>query len=85
MIAPVDLIVIASAEQTPARCVVCAGDIATGEGVTAGYRGRWLRFKCSGCVSRFRADPERFLIEHPDGCCTGGHAETSPASEWTCD
>jgi len=77
--------IVDSAYQPAARCVVCAGEIAEGEGFTARYRGHKLRLKCSNCVSRFQANPDRYLAAHPDGCCSENHASGSPASEWACD
>jgi hypothetical protein len=81
---PVFLIV-DSAHPPAARCVVCGGETAEGEGFTARYRERTLRLKCSDCVSRFRADPDRYLAGHADGCCSESHPRGSPASEWACD
>lgn len=56
-----------------ASCVVCGNEIAAGEGVTATYGERTLRFKCPGCAARFEADPERYLAGAPEGCCGGEH------------
>ena len=67
--------------EAAAQCVVCGSDIAAGEGLTARYGERTLRFKCPGCLSRFEADPERFLAQPQAGCCNGKH-DHSPASEW---
>jgi len=78
-------IVIRNSTFEPAgRCIVCAGDIPAGEGLTARYGERTLRFKCPGCLDRFEADPERYLTAHQSGCCNEEHAD-SPASEWRCD
>jgi len=77
-----ELVVLNSADQPAATCLVCGNEIPAGEGVTASYRGRTLRFKCPGCVSRFEADPEPFLAGRTGGCCGGAH-EHSPASEWS--
>ena len=79
-IAP-ELIVIDSRDQPAASCVVCGNDIPAGEGVTARYQGRTLRFKCPGCYARFEADPEPYLAGRHAGCCGGEH-DHSPASEW---
>ena len=76
-----DLVVIDSRAQPAALCVVCGNDVGAGEGVTASYRGRILRFRCTGCLTRFQADPEPFLAGHTGGCCGGQH-DHSPASEW---
>ena len=46
-----------SAREPAAHCVVCGNDIAAGEGLTARYGERTLRFKCPGCLVRFEADP----------------------------
>ena len=78
-------IVIWNSELEPsARCLVCGNDIPAGRGLTARYRERTLRFKCQGCLTRFEADPERYLAGHEVGCCSDEH-ERSPASEWRCD
>ncbi|MBF6606300.1 MAG: hypothetical protein IVW53_12030 [Chloroflexi bacterium] len=69
-----ELIVLDSRHEAAAQCVVCGNDIAAGEGVTARYQDRTLRFKCPGCAARFEADPDR--CPPHDG---------SPASEWRCD
>ena len=71
------LSVVDSSDQPAAACVVCGNDISAGEGVTARYRGRTLRFKCPGCYARFEADPEPYLAGHQAGCCNG---ETRGAS-----
>ena len=80
-IAP-ELIVLDSRDQPAASCVVCGNDIPAGEGVTARYQGRTLRFKCPGCYARFEADPEPYLTGDQAGCRHGEH-DHSPASEWT--
>ena len=67
--------------EAAGQCVVCGSDIAAGEGLTARYGERTLRFKCPGCLSRFEADPERFLAQPEAGCCNGEH-DHSPATEW---
>ena len=77
-----DLVLGDSRLQPAAHCLVCGSDIPPGEGVTARYNGRWLRFRCAGCLARFGQDPERFLAGHGEGCCQGD-AECSPMSEWT--
>lgn len=70
--------------ESSATCLVCGNDIPAGEGLTARCGERTLRFKCPGCLSRFEADPERYLAGHEAECCSGEH-EDSPASEWRCD
>jgi hypothetical protein len=83
VIAP-ELIVVDSRGEPAASCVVCGNDILAGEGVTARYLGRTLRFKCRGCYGRFEADPQRYLAGQQLSCCAGEH-DHSPASEWRCD
>lgn len=77
-----ELVVLDSSVQPAAPCVVCGNDIKVGEGVTAQYQGRTLRFKCPGCYARFEADPARYLAGPQAGCCGGEH-DHSPASEWS--
>lgn len=78
-------IVIRNSRLEPtARCLVCGNDIPAGEGLTARYEDRSLRFKCPGCLSRFEAEPERYLAGHEAGCCKD-EPESSPPSEWRCD
>lgn len=77
-----DLVVVDSATEAAATCAVCGNAIPAGEGVTARFGGRTLRFKCPGCMSRFAADPDRYLSGGPSSCCEdehadGGHADTS--------
>jgi hypothetical protein len=76
-----ELVVLDSQDQPAATCVVCGNDVAAGQGLSASYSGRILRFKCPGCFSRFQAEPERFLAGQTGGCCGGAH-DHSPASEW---
>lgn len=83
MNSPLSIVIRNSQLEPSARCLVCGNDIPAGEGLSARYGERTLRFKCPGCLSRFEADPERFLAGHPDGCCVDH--DHSPASEWTCD
>lgn len=84
MIPVLDLVVVDSAGQPAADCDVCGSEIETGQGLTARFGGRTLRFKCAGCMARFRADPKQFLSGHGTACCSGGHGG-SPESEWSCD
>ena len=79
-----ELVVLDAPDQGSATCLVCGNDISSGEGVTARYGDRTLRFKCPGCVRRFEADPELYLAGQAGGCGKGGH-DHSPASEWCCD
>ena len=67
-----DLVVVDSAAEAAATCVVCGNAIPAGEGVTARFGDRTLRFKCPGCMSRFAVDPDRYLSGGPSSCC-GGH------------
>ncbi len=70
--------------QPAGQCVVCGNDILASEGVTARYGERTLRFKCRGCLSRFEADPDRYVTGPEAECCNGEH-DHSPPSEWRCD
>lgn len=79
-----EIIVVDSQYQPAASCVVCGNAVPAGEGVTAEYQGRTLRFKCPGCYARFEAEPDRYLAGHQAGCCEG-EQNHSPASEWRCD
>lgn len=79
-----EFVVLDSRDQPAASCVVCGNDIPAGDGVTARYQGRTLRFKCPGCYGRFEADPQRYLAGPQPSCCDGEH-DHSPASEWRCD
>lgn len=77
-----DLVVVDSAAEAAATCVVCGNDIPAGEGVTAQFGDQTLRFKCPGCLSRFAVDPNRYLSGGPSSCCEdehagAGHAHTS--------
>lgn len=74
-----DLVMIDARHQGPARCTVCGNDIAVGEGVTARYGNRVLRFKCPGCLARFEADPNRYLDGPQEGCCGRGEAKLPPS------
>jgi len=85
MIGPASLVIRNSTLEAGGRCIVCGGDIPAGEGITARYGERTLRFKCPGCLARFETDPDRFLAGHPDGCCEDHDHAHSPASEWRCD
>ena len=66
-----EIVVIDSAGQAAATCAVCGKDVAAESGVTARFDGRTLRFRCQGCLSRFAADPERYLSGGPSVCCDG--------------
>lgn len=76
--------VVSSRLEPAARCLVCGGEIEAGRGVTALFQGRYLRFRCEGCLARFATDPERFLAGHPAHCCETPDGR-SAMTEWTCD
>ena len=78
------LVVLESSDQPVAPCVVCGTYIPAGEGVTARYRGRTLRFKCPRCFVSFEFNPERYLAGQQRSSCDGTH-DHSPASERRCD
>jgi predicted RNA-binding Zn-ribbon protein involved in translation (DUF1610 family) len=69
MSAPTSIVIRTSTFEEDATCVVCGNEIAAGEGLTARYGERTLRFKCPGCLARFEADPERYLDRGPAACC----------------
>ena len=78
------LLVMETVDPASAACVVCGNEIAPGAGITARYGDRILRFKCPGCLARFRANPDRYLTCGPTSCCEqddgavhGSHAEGS--------
>ena len=85
-------IVICSAAGLPgASCATCGQPVGPGEGIAAKFRGRAVRFRCRGCLTRFAMDPDHYLEEGPAACCDGdaGHEETSATvapgganSEW---
>lgn len=77
-----DIQLIYSRYQPSASCLVCGSAIAEGEGVTARYNGRVVRFKCLGCFGRFGTTPDAYLAGHAASCCED--QAVSPASEW-CD
>lgn len=80
-----DLIVLESAGQPASDCAVCGSEIDGGQGLTVRCGDQTLRFTCPGCLARYRADPDQFFSGSAAPCCSGAHAITSPASEWTCD
>ena len=84
MNSPASIVIRNSRLESSATCLVCGNDIPAGEGLTARYGERTLRFKCAGCLNRFEADPERYLAGHEAGCCKD-EQESSPPSEWRCD
>lgn len=84
MNSPLSIVTRESRLEPSATCLVCGNDIPAGEGLTARYAERTLRFKCAGCLTRFEADPERYLAGHEAGCCDT-EQERSPATEWRCD
>lgn len=82
MITNAEVLLLDSHYSGATSCLVCCSPIGAGEGFTAIFHGRVLRFKCAGCLSRFSADPERFISGHAAECCD--HQDSSPYSEW-CD
>ena len=82
MIANADVSLLDSRYSGATTCLVCGSPIGAGEGFTALFHNQVLRFKCAGCLSRFSADPDRFMSGHAADCCD--HHDQSPASEW-CD
>ena len=84
MIPALELVVVDSAGQPATDCDVCGSEIEAGNGLTARSGGRTLRFKCAGCLARFRADPKQFLSGRGTACCHGEHVG-SAESEWSCD
>jgi hypothetical protein len=76
-----DLRVIDSTAQPAGTCAACGQSIGVGEGITALYGGRLLRFRCSGCLASFRSEPGRFVAAR-DYCCDTDTRVESPASEW---
>jgi hypothetical protein len=76
-----DLLVIDSTTQPAGTCTGCGQALGAGEGITALYGGRVLRFRCSGCLASFRSEPGRFVAAH-DYCCDTDSRVESPASEW---
>jgi len=77
-----DLVVIDSTAQPAGTCAACGQSIGVGEGVTAIYGGRLLRFRCSGCLASFRIEPNLCYISALDYCCSSDRCQESPASEW---
>ena len=77
-----NVIVILGAAQAPAgRCAVCGLYVRDGDGFVSTFRGRRIRLTGDGCLSKFTADPERFLA--PDALSIGPEPqEAGPASEW---
>jgi ribosomal protein L24E len=76
-----DLVLIDSTHQPAGACAACGQPIAAGEGITALYGGRLLRFRCSGCLDSFRRDPRTYAATH-DYCCSTETCCESPATEW---
>jgi hypothetical protein len=84
MSATAELVVVDSRHAPADRCLVCGSEVGAAEGIAARFGERTLRFKCPGCLNRFRADPGRYLSGHPGGCCRGDAVPGSPDSEWAC-
>jgi len=76
-----DLVLIDSNLQPAGTCAACGQWIGAGEGITARYGGRMLRFRCSGCLAGFRCEPGRYVTAR-DNCCSTEAWQESPASEW---
>lgn len=74
----VDLVVVDVPVEGVATCIVCGKNIPAGGGVSTRLRGQILRFKCPGCLSRFRADPDRYLSGGPSACCDDEHEDATP-------
>lgn len=72
---------VGSGGQSAACCVVCGNNIAAGEGLAARWQGRTLRFRCLGCLARFEAAPNRYLVEHATDGCRMDDADRTPMSE----
>lgn len=68
----------AGSGQSAARCLVCGNDIAAGAGLAVRWQERTLRFRCLGCLARFEADPERYLVEHATDFCRMEDADGTP-------
>ncbi len=73
----IGLTLLDSRQAPAARCLVCGNDIPAGEGVTAWYGDRMLRFKCPGCCARFEVDPEPYLAGQTGGCRGDEQADAS--------
>jgi hypothetical protein len=76
-----DLVLIHSGGQPAGSCAACGQPIGAGEGLTALFGGRLLRFRCSGCLASFCRDPDRYIAAD-DYCCSTDARHESPASEW---
>jgi hypothetical protein len=75
------LVLIDSSRQPAGACAACGQPIGAGQGLTALYGGRLLRFRCSGCLASFRREPGRYVAAG-DYCCSADSCRESPASEW---
>jgi hypothetical protein len=76
-----DIVIRSAADLTGASCATCGQPVRPGEGIAALFRGRMLRFRCPGCLTRFAMDPDHYLEEGPAACCDGDAAhDASPAS-----
>ena len=65
-------------------CPVCGAPIGESEGVTVYHNRVLYRLRCEHCADRFFADPDRYLAQHPAGCCAG-QADDRDVTEWRCD
>ena len=70
---PTSIVMRNSRHEPAAQCQVCGKDVPAGEGLTVRYGERTLRLKCPGCLSRFEADPERYLAGEAGECCAEEH------------
>lgn len=85
MIGPTSPAIVDLGTLLASRCVVCGGKVADGEGFMARYRDQTVRLRCLDCLTRFLADPDRYLTGHSNNRCEGAEPSGSPASEWACD
>jgi hypothetical protein len=76
-----EFVLIDSIHQPAGACAACGQPIGAGEGLTALYGGRLLRFRCSGCLATFLREPGNYVAAG-DFCCSTDSRSESPASEW---
>lgn len=65
-------------------CPVCGAPIGEGEGVTVYHNRVPYRLRCEHCADRFVVDPDRYVTQHPAGCCAPEPA-AQQVTEWRCD
>ncbi len=82
IVTSMNVLVILGAEQAPAgRCAVCGSYVRDGDGFVSSFRGRRIRLTGDGCLTRFTADPERYLAS--DALSVSPESpEAGPTSEW---